>query len=44
VTRDNWLDINYGGIIPENYGAEHEAMLPSYLQDFDKIGETRRQR
>jgi hypothetical protein len=20
VTRDNWLDINYGGIIPENYG------------------------
>jgi hypothetical protein len=35
VTRENYLDLNFPEGIPEHYGAEHEASLPSYLQDFD---------
>jgi len=35
VTRENYLDLNWPEGLPENYGFEHEASLPSYLQDFD---------
>jgi hypothetical protein len=35
VTRENYLDLNFPEGIPDDYGAEHEASLPSYLQDFD---------
>ena len=35
VTCDNYLDLNFPEGIPEDYGAEFEASLPSYLQDSD---------
>jgi len=37
VTRENWIDANWGAEIPDPWTAEHEADLPEELQDWSKV-------
>jgi hypothetical protein len=38
LTRENYLDLAYGGDMPAEWTAEHELQLPEPLQDPSKVG------
>jgi len=37
VTRDNYIGLEYGSVIPDPWTAEHEQELPVELQDWSKF-------
>jgi hypothetical protein len=40
VTRENWIDLNWGREIPDPWTAEDEGEVPEELQDWSKVKTT----
>jgi hypothetical protein len=37
VTRENYIEANWGDDVPDPWTAEHEAELPDFLQEVNRL-------